>query len=143
MDTWVNNAAVSMYGRIMDVSIEDMRRQMDVNYWGQVYGSRTAVKHLRPAGGAFINVGSALSDRAIPLQGGYCAAKHALKAFTDALRMELEEQGSTIRSQRMEASEDEIGKVIRERAACIHAPHCIHARRLRSSRQWRSASGLS
>jgi NAD(P)-dependent dehydrogenase (short-subunit alcohol dehydrogenase family) len=73
-----------------------MRRQMDVNYWGQVYGSRTAVQHLRRAGGALINVGSALSDRAIPLQGGYCAAKHALKAFTDALRMELEEQGLPI-----------------------------------------------
>ena len=47
IDTWVNNAAVSMYGRIIDLSIEDMRRQMDVNYWGQVYGSRTAVQHLR------------------------------------------------------------------------------------------------
>ena len=96
IDTWVNNAAVSMYGRIIDLSIEDLRRQMDVNYWGQVYGSRTAVHHLRRAGGALINVGSALSDRAIPLQGGYCAAKHALKAFTDALRMELEEQGIPI-----------------------------------------------
>lgn len=92
IDTWVNNAAVSMYGRIMDLPIEDMRRQMDVNYWGQVYGSRAAVERMRHAGGALINVGSALSDRAIPLQGGYCAAKHALKAFTDALRMELEEQ---------------------------------------------------
>lgn len=96
IDTWVNNAAVSMYGRIIDLSIEDMRRQMDVNYWGQVYGSRTAVKHLRRSGGALINVGSALSDRAIPLQGGYCAAKHALKAFTDALRMELEDEGLPI-----------------------------------------------
>jgi NAD(P)-dependent dehydrogenase (short-subunit alcohol dehydrogenase family) len=95
IDTWVNNAAVSMYGRITDLAIEDMRRQMDVNYWGQVYGSRTAVRHLRN-GGALINVGSALSDRAIPLQGGYCAAKHALKAFTDALRMELEEAGIPI-----------------------------------------------
>jgi len=96
IDTWVNNAAVSMYGRIMDLPIEDMRRQMDVNYWGQVYGSRAAVRHLRHRGGAIINVGSALSDRAIPLQGGYCAAKHALKAFTDALRMELEEEGAPI-----------------------------------------------
>jgi NAD(P)-dependent dehydrogenase (short-subunit alcohol dehydrogenase family) len=96
IDTWVNNAAVSMYGRLMDLSIEDMRRQMDVNYWGQVYGSRAAVPHLRRAGGALINVGSALSDRAIPLQGGYCAAKHALKAFTDTLRMELEAQNIPI-----------------------------------------------
>jgi len=96
IDTWVNNAAVSMYGRIVDLTIEDLRRQMDVNYWGQVYGSRTAVRHMRRSGGALINVGSALSDRAIPLQGGYCAAKHALKAFTDALRMELEEEGAPI-----------------------------------------------
>jgi NAD(P)-dependent dehydrogenase (short-subunit alcohol dehydrogenase family) len=96
IDTWVNNAAVSMYGRVTELTIEDMRRQMDVNYWGQVYGSRAAVRHLRRGGGALINVGSALCDRAIPLQGGYCAAKHALKAFTDALRMELEEEGVAI-----------------------------------------------
>jgi NAD(P)-dependent dehydrogenase (short-subunit alcohol dehydrogenase family) len=96
IDTWVNNAAVSMYGRIMDLSIEDMRRQMDVNYWGQVYGSRVAVRHMRHHGGALVNVASALADRAIPLQGNYCAAKHALKAFTDALRMELEEAGIPI-----------------------------------------------
>ena len=96
IDTWVNNAAVSMYGRTTELPIEDMRRQMDVNYWGQVYGSRTAVRYLRTGGGALINVGSALSDRAIPLQGNYCAAKHALKGFTDALRMELEEEGAPI-----------------------------------------------
>ena len=96
IDTWVNNAAVSMYGRIVDLSIDDMRRQMDVNYWGQVYGSLAAVRHLRAHGGALINVGSALSDRAIPLQANYCAAKHALKGFTDALRMELEEAGVPI-----------------------------------------------
>ena len=96
IDTWVNNAAVSIYGRITEVSIDDMRRQMDVNYWGQVYGSRVAVRHLRERGGSIVNVASALADRAIPLQGNYCAAKHALKAFTDALRMELEEAGVPI-----------------------------------------------
>lgn len=93
IDTWVNNAAVSMYGRILELKLEDMRRQMDVNFWGQVYGSRAAVQHLAANGGALINVGSCLSDRSVPLQGIYCAAKHALKAFTDTLRMELEEQG--------------------------------------------------
>jgi short-subunit dehydrogenase len=96
IDTWVNNAAVSLYGRATQLPIAEMRRQMDVNYWGQVYGSLTAVRHLRQRGGALINVGSALSDRAIPLQGNYCAAKHALKAFTDALRMELEDDGVPI-----------------------------------------------
>ena len=96
IDTWVNNAAVSMYGRTTELSIDDMRRQMDVNYWGQVHGSRVAVPHLKKHGGALINVASALADRAIPLQGNYCAAKHAVKAFTDALRMELEEEGVPI-----------------------------------------------
>ena len=93
IDTWVNNAAVAVYGRVMDVALADMRRQFDVNYWGQVYGSVIAVRHLRREGGALINVASALAERAIPLQGNYSAAKHALKAFTDALRMELEEEG--------------------------------------------------
>ena len=96
IDTWVNNAAVSVYGRLTELPIEDMRRQMDINYWGQVYGSRTAVRHMRERGGALINVGSGLSDRAIPLQGNYCAAKHALKGFTDSLRMELEDEGLPI-----------------------------------------------
>jgi NAD(P)-dependent dehydrogenase (short-subunit alcohol dehydrogenase family) len=96
IDTWVNNAAVSVYGRLMEVALDDMRRQFDVIYWGQVHGSRAAVPHLRKHGGALINVASALADRAIPLQGNYCAAKHALKAFTDALRLELQEEGAPI-----------------------------------------------
>ena len=96
IDTWVNNAGVAVYGRVMDVSLDDMRRQFDVIYWGTVYGSRVAVPHLKRRGGSLINVASAVADRAIPLQGNYCAAKHAVKAFTDALRMELEEEQSPI-----------------------------------------------
>ena len=96
IDTWVNNAGVALYGRAMDVSLADMRRQFDVLYWGEVHGMRTAVPHLRKQGGALINVASALADRAVPLQGNYSAAKHALKAFTDTLRMELEADGAPI-----------------------------------------------
>jgi NAD(P)-dependent dehydrogenase (short-subunit alcohol dehydrogenase family) len=96
IDTWVNNAATSIYGRCTEIPLADMRRQFDVIYWGQVHGMLTAVRHLRHRGGAIINVASALADRAIPLQGNYCAAKHAVKAFTDSLRMELEEEGAPI-----------------------------------------------
>ena len=95
-DTWVNNASVAVYGRVADIPVEDMRRLMDVNFWGAVYGCRIAVPHLRQRGGALINIGSVLSERAIPLQGIYVAAKHALKGFTDTLRMELEKQGAPI-----------------------------------------------
>ena len=96
IDTWVNNAAVSTYGKTFEVPLEDMRRQMDVSFWGQVYGSREAVSHLRRRGGALVNVASGIADRAIPLLGIYCAAKHALKAFSDVLRLELEKEGVPI-----------------------------------------------
>jgi NAD(P)-dependent dehydrogenase (short-subunit alcohol dehydrogenase family) len=96
VDTWVNNAGVSIYGRCTEVPIADMRRQFDVNYWGQVHGMLTAVELLRRRGGALINVASAVADRAIPLQGNYSATKYAIKAFTDTLRMELEEAGIPI-----------------------------------------------
>jgi NAD(P)-dependent dehydrogenase (short-subunit alcohol dehydrogenase family) len=94
IDTWVNNAAVSMYGKIVELDTADMRRQMDINFWGTVYGCRAAVAHMKE--GTILNVASALADRAIPLQGVYCAAKHAIKAFTDTLRMELERDGFPI-----------------------------------------------
>ncbi|HJR75532.1 MAG TPA: SDR family oxidoreductase [Nitrospiraceae bacterium] len=94
-DTWINNAGVSIYGRLLDQPIEDMRRLFDTNFWGVVYGSLEAARHFQSRGeaGAIINIGSAFSDRAMPLQGMYSASKHAVKGFTDALRMELERQG--------------------------------------------------
>lgn len=91
VDTWVNNAGIGLYGRLEETPVEDMRKQMETNHWGQVYGSLEAVKLLRRhGGGALINVGSEVSERGIPLQGSYCATKHAVKGFTEALRMELE-----------------------------------------------------
>lgn len=95
-DTWVNNAGVSIYGKLENVPTEDSRQLFETNFWGLVYGSLTAAGNLKINGGAIINVGSTLSDRAIPLQGMYCASKHAVKGFTDALRMELESENAPI-----------------------------------------------
>ena len=96
-DTWVNNAGVSIYGHVLDQSLEDQRQLFETNYWGVVHGSMVACAHLRErGGGALINIGSVLSDVAIPIQGTYCASKHAVKGYTDALRMELEEEGAPI-----------------------------------------------
>lgn len=96
VDTWVNNAGGAVYGRIMDVPMEDFRRMFETNLWGVVNGSRIAVEHLRERGGALINVGSEASDAPVPLLGMYAASKHAVKGFTDALRMELEADGLPI-----------------------------------------------
>ncbi|WP_375435684.1 SDR family oxidoreductase [uncultured Hymenobacter sp.] len=95
-DTWVNDAGVSIWGRLEEVSDEDNRRLFETNFWGLTYGSLVAARHLKQRGGAIINVGSVASDMAFPLQGMYCASKHAIKGFTDALRMELEEEGAPI-----------------------------------------------
>src|SRR5690606_11811958 len=95
-DAWVNNAAVSAYGTCLDVSIDDMRRIMDTNFWGVVYGSRVACARLRKHGGALINMGSVLSETAVPLQGIYSASKQAIKGWTDALRQELLAEGAPV-----------------------------------------------
>ena len=90
IDTWVNNAGLSIYGKLMDVPLADKRKLFDINFWGVVHGCRTAVRLMRSRGGVLINIGSEVSDIAIPLQGIYSASKHAVKGYTDALRMELE-----------------------------------------------------
>jgi len=90
-DTWVNNAGLSVYGKLDQVPIADMRRLFDINFWGVVHGSLAALRHLRSHGGAIINVGSEVSEAVVPLQGIYSASKHAVKGFNDALRVEVEE----------------------------------------------------
>ena len=90
-DTWVNNAGVSIYGPIRETRTEDHRRLFETNYWGVVNGSLLAAEALREQsrGGAIITVGSVLGDAPLPVQGVYSASKHAVRGFTNALRMEL------------------------------------------------------
>lgn len=89
IDTWVNDAAVAIYGRLEEVVEEDSRRLFDINFWGLVNGSLIALPHLKKSKGALINVGSEVSDAVVQLQGMYSASKHAVKGFTDALRIEV------------------------------------------------------
>jgi NAD(P)-dependent dehydrogenase (short-subunit alcohol dehydrogenase family) len=114
IDTWVNNAGVTIYGRIGDVPLADARRLFETNYWGVVHGSLVAVPHLKRGGGVLINVGSVLSDTTMPLQGHYAASKHAVKGFTDALRIELEEEGAPV-------------AVVLVKPAAIDTPYPEHA----------------
>lgn len=97
IDTWVNNAGIGMSGRLLDQPIEDKRKLFETNFWGVVYGCEVAVEHMRTRGGTIVNTGSEVSDRAAPLTGIYSASKHAVRGYTDALRMELEHDGIPIR----------------------------------------------
>ncbi|WP_061934821.1 SDR family oxidoreductase [Aureimonas sp. AU22] len=97
VDSWVNNAGTGTYGTLEQVPVADHRRIFDVNYFGVLFGSLAAARHFRTrGGGAIVNVGSMLSDRAIVQQGPYSATKHAVQALTDTLRMELEREGANI-----------------------------------------------
>ncbi|MBO2007524.1 SDR family oxidoreductase [Hymenobacter negativus] len=114
-DTWVNNAGVSIYGKLEQVPIDDMRKLFETNFWGLVYGSLEAAKHLKNKGGAIINVGSILSDVTAILQTIYSASKHAVKGFNDGLRMELEMDGAPV-------------SVTLIQPSSIDTPYTVHAK---------------
>ncbi|MBZ6076760.1 SDR family oxidoreductase [Microvirga puerhi] len=95
-DTWINDAAVALYGTVDQIPLEDQRQLFEVNYWGVVNGSLIATQHLRRRGGTIINLGSVLSERTMMLQTQYSASKHAVKGFTDGLRMELEHERAPV-----------------------------------------------
>lgn len=114
IDTWVNNAGVTIYGEIERIPLDDVRRLFDTNYFGVVNGTLAALPFLKREGGALINVGSVLSGVAIPLQGHYTATKHAVKGFTDSLRIELEHQAAPV-------------AVTLIRPAAIDTPYTEHA----------------
>jgi len=96
IDTWVNNAGVAIYGRLDEVPDEDSQRLFQTNVWGLIYGSLVALPYLRKSGGTLINLGSEVSDAVVPLQSMYSASKHAVKGFTDGLRLELESDNSPV-----------------------------------------------
>ena len=98
IDVWVNCAMVTIFAPLVSIAPAEFRRVTEVTYLGQVYGTIAALKHMRARNyGTIVQVGSALSYRAIPLQSAYCGAKFAVRGFTDALRSELLHEGSAIR----------------------------------------------
>jgi short-subunit dehydrogenase len=96
IDTWVNDAGIGIVGRIEETTLEDAKRLFDTNFWGTVNGCSVALSRMKEKGGAIINVGSVESDVAVPLQGMYAASKHAIKGYTDALRIELADENAPI-----------------------------------------------
>jgi NADP-dependent 3-hydroxy acid dehydrogenase YdfG len=98
IDAWINNAMVSVFSPVQQMTPEEFRRVTDVTYLGYVYGTVIALESMtRRDRGVIIQVGSALAHRSIPLQSAYCAAKHAVKGFTMSLRSELIHDGSHVR----------------------------------------------
>jgi NAD(P)-dependent dehydrogenase (short-subunit alcohol dehydrogenase family) len=98
IDVWINNAMASVFSPVAEVTPDEFRRVTEVTYLGQVHGTLAALRHMqRRNQGTIVQIGSALSYRSIPLQSAYCAAKFAVRGFTDSLRSELIHDGSAIR----------------------------------------------
>jgi NADP-dependent 3-hydroxy acid dehydrogenase YdfG len=98
IDTWMNDAMVSVFSPATQMAPDEFRRVMEVNYLGTVHGTLAALESMRRAGeGVILQIGSALVYRSIPLQSAYCASKAAIRAFTDSLRCELLHDGSKVR----------------------------------------------
>jgi NAD(P)-dependent dehydrogenase (short-subunit alcohol dehydrogenase family) len=98
IDVWVNNAMVSVFSPVREMTAEEYRRVTEVTYLGSVYGALAALRRMLPRDrGSIVQVGSALAYRGIPLQSAYCGAKHAIQGFCDSLRTELIHDGSRVR----------------------------------------------
>jgi short-subunit dehydrogenase len=88
----------TVFARIDEIEPDEFRRATEVTYLGYVWGTQAALRRMLPRDrGTIVQVGSALAYRAIPLQAPYCAAKHAVKGFTESLRTELMHDGSNVR----------------------------------------------
>jgi short-subunit dehydrogenase len=98
IDVWVNNAMVTVFAPLSEMTAEAFRRVTEVTYLGFVHGTMAALRHMRNADhGCIVQVGSALAYRSIPLQSAYCGAKHAIRGFTDSVRCELLHDRSKVR----------------------------------------------
>ncbi len=96
IDTWINNADISVYGEVKDSTEEEARRMFDTNFWGLVNGCKVAAQYMNEKGGVIINVTSALSQVASPIQSVYSASRLAIKGYTDSLRSELKKENGLI-----------------------------------------------
>jgi len=97
IDVWINDAMVTVFSPLWNMTAAEFRRVTEVTYLGFVHGTMAALRHMRPRNrGTIIQVGSALAYRGIPLQSAYCGAKHAIRGFTDSLRSELIHSQSAI-----------------------------------------------
>ena len=115
-DTWVNNAAISEFALVKDMTPEEMERIVRVNLLGQMYGAHAALPELeRRGGGVIVFVSSALGRAPVPLQSAYVATKHGVVGFAQSLQQELEHENSPV-------------KVSRVLPPSVNTPFFLHAR---------------
>jgi NAD(P)-dependent dehydrogenase (short-subunit alcohol dehydrogenase family) len=89
LDIVVNNAGMGIAGPVENTSIEEAKRQLEVNFFGAFRVCRAALPALRSRSGYIVNIGSIGGLIAIPYQAMYSASKFALEGLSESLRMEV------------------------------------------------------
>ena len=85
----VNNAGIALAVPLEFIPLQELRRQFEVNVFGQVAVTQAFLPHLRRSRGRIVFIGSIAGQSALPFLGPYAASKHALEAVADTLRLEL------------------------------------------------------
>lgn len=94
IDVLVNNAGYAVYGSVEDITIDEARRQFEVNIFGLARLTQLVLPHMRAQkSGTIINISSIGGKIFTPLGSWYHATKHALEGWSDCLRMEVEQFG--------------------------------------------------
>ena len=96
LDALVNNAGAGHVGTIENETVEDVRRVMEVNFFGVVQATKTALPHLRATGGRLITVTSVGGVIGQPFNEAYCAAKFAVEGFMESLAPVADTLGVTV-----------------------------------------------
>jgi NAD(P)-dependent dehydrogenase (short-subunit alcohol dehydrogenase family) len=89
----VNNAGIAVSGPVEYLPIDEVRKQLEVNFIGQVAVTQAFLPLLRRSGGRVVNIGSVGGEVALPFLSPYAASKHAMEGFSDSLRREVERLG--------------------------------------------------
>jgi NAD(P)-dependent dehydrogenase (short-subunit alcohol dehydrogenase family) len=93
IDILINNAGYGLFGALEDLKDEEIRYQMEVNFFGTVNVTKTFLPLLRKSKGKVFNFSSVFGFMGFPLTSLYCASKFAVEGLTESLRGELAPHG--------------------------------------------------
>lgn len=96
IDILINNAGISMRSLFKDVSLETMKKVMDINFWGTVFCTKYALDSITNQKGTIAGISSVAGLRGLPGRGGYSASKFAMNGWMEALRTELLDTGVNV-----------------------------------------------
>lgn len=93
----INNAGVALSASVREMTDDDFKWVMDIDFWGVAHGTRAFLPHLIASGdGHIVNISSVFGLIGVPKQSAYNAAKFAVRGFSESLRQEMKLEGQPV-----------------------------------------------